>query len=394
MLSSWSSLHSSMPSYSWNVLPASTSSSHSCLTPTDKTVPNCNDTVIAQSSNPNTLPSSPKSLLPLLSHSDFVCVSIDNKHYIFNSLKPLFSMLRADNLHNLISFHVNISVWTDEGCQKSVAVLCSDLMNHQCEQLCLIKMTHANGAGFFHTTPLSESDFALSAKALRHKGTNVSRSHKCKADNDALSLAANKKFKADKPPLISLSKHSELISDADDWLEILSCDEKQQILQEEFDANSNNTIHCFECSVCGTLSPAGESTLIPCSKLDISLLNAAVQELQEKSFQPEIQSFNTDSIENGCFHLCSLCKHDVHYDNPHSRGPRHFIAIPVRSYANGLWTGTVPEALQGLTFLEEPCIAQASATRCMFKLELGPTGQYASRGNVCVLPQDPGPLLS
>ncbi|KAJ7358058.1 hypothetical protein DFH08DRAFT_687145, partial [Mycena albidolilacea] len=29
----------------------------------------------------------------------------------------------------------------------------------------------------------------------------------------------------------------------------------------------------------------------------------------------------------------------------------------------------------------------------MFKLELGPTGQYASHGNVCIFPQDPGPLV-
>ncbi|KAJ7367069.1 hypothetical protein DFH08DRAFT_678333, partial [Mycena albidolilacea] len=29
----------------------------------------------------------------------------------------------------------------------------------------------------------------------------------------------------------------------------------------------------------------------------------------------------------------------------------------------------------------------------MFKLELGPTGQFASRGNVCIFPQDPGPFL-
>ncbi|KAJ3899405.1 hypothetical protein F5879DRAFT_810954, partial [Lentinula edodes] len=30
----------------------------------------------------------------------------------------------------------------------------------------------------------------------------------------------------------------------------------------------------------------------------------------------------------------------------------------------------------------------------MFKLELGPSGQYASRGNVCIFPQDPGPLAT
>ncbi|KAJ3870369.1 hypothetical protein F5051DRAFT_304231, partial [Lentinula edodes] len=68
--------------------------------------------------------------------------------------------------------------------------------------------------------------------------------------------------------------------------------------------------------------------------------------------------------------------------------------IPLRSYANGLWTGTLPLPLQDLTFLEEQCIARARATKCMFKLELGPTGQYASRGNVCIFPQDPSPLTT
>ncbi|KAJ3866049.1 hypothetical protein EV359DRAFT_37435, partial [Lentinula novae-zelandiae] len=30
----------------------------------------------------------------------------------------------------------------------------------------------------------------------------------------------------------------------------------------------------------------------------------------------------------------------------------------------------------------------------MFKLEFGPSGQYASHGNVCIFPQDPGPLAT
>ncbi|TRM57991.1 hypothetical protein BD626DRAFT_367718, partial [Schizophyllum amplum] len=68
--------------------------------------------------------------------------------------------------------------------------------------------------------------------------------------------------------------------------------------------------------------------------------------------------------------------------------------IPVRSYANGLWCGIVPDVLKGLTFLEEQCIARARATRCMFKLESGPTGQFASRGNACIFAQDPSPLLT
>ncbi|KAF8211021.1 hypothetical protein K438DRAFT_1444543, partial [Mycena galopus ATCC 62051] len=67
--------------------------------------------------------------------------------------------------------------------------------------------------------------------------------------------------------------------------------------------------------------------------------------------------------------------------------------LPVRSYANGTWTGECPKELEDLTFLEEQCIARARTTRCMFKLDMGATGQYASRGNACVFVQEPGPLL-
>ncbi|KAJ6473024.1 hypothetical protein C8R45DRAFT_754378, partial [Mycena sanguinolenta] len=66
--------------------------------------------------------------------------------------------------------------------------------------------------------------------------------------------------------------------------------------------------------------------------------------------------------------------------------------LPLRSYANGLWTGPCPEELEDLTLLEQQCIARARTTRCMFKLEMGPTGQYASRENVCIFVQEPGPL--
>ncbi|KAJ7101725.1 hypothetical protein C8R44DRAFT_544527, partial [Mycena epipterygia] len=69
-------------------------------------------------------------------------------------------------------------------------------------------------------------------------------------------------------------------------------------------------------------------------------------------------------------------------------------SIPVRSYANGLWIGDVPEVLRCLTFLEEQCIARARATRCMYKLSIGPSGQMAARGNVCILPQDSNSFVS
>ncbi|KAK7031688.1 hypothetical protein R3P38DRAFT_2425614, partial [Favolaschia claudopus] len=71
-----------------------------------------------------------------------------------------------------------------------------------------------------------------------------------------------------------------------------------------------------------------------------------------------------------------------------------FKTIPLRSYANGLWIGEVPPELQDLTLLEEQCIARARATRCMYKIKLGPSGQLAARGNVCILPQDTSSFVS
>ncbi|KAJ7156567.1 hypothetical protein C8R43DRAFT_883891 [Mycena crocata] len=118
--------------------------------------------------------------------------------------------------------------------------------------------------------------------------------------------------------------------------------------------------------------------------LDISLLDKAVAELREKSCQPRVESFDKASLIDGSYVLCHLCNSAV------SR--KAFRSIPVRSYANGLWIGRVPEELQDSTFLEEQCIARVRATKCMYKLTLGPTGQLAARGNVCILPQDTASL--
>ncbi|KAJ7326466.1 hypothetical protein DFH08DRAFT_632239, partial [Mycena albidolilacea] len=88
----------------------------------------------------------------------------------------------------------------------------------------------------------------------------------------------------------------------------------------------------------------------------------------------------------GCYSVCTPCKRDVI--------ARKFIKLPLRSYANRMWVGPCPKELENLTYLEQQCIARARTTRCMFKLEMGPTGQYASRGNVCIFVQEPGPLLT
>ncbi|KAJ6450749.1 hypothetical protein C8R45DRAFT_848791 [Mycena sanguinolenta] len=124
----------------------------------------------------------------------------------------------------------------------------------------------------------------------------------------------------------------------------------------------------------------------PVNELDISLLRKAVEELRVVSRQPRIEAFNPQSILNGRYVLCHLCNSAV--------SKKLFSSIPLRSYANGLWIGQIPEELHDLTFLEEQCIARARATKCMYKLTIGPSGQLAARGNVCILPQDTASLMS
>ncbi|KAK7062096.1 hypothetical protein R3P38DRAFT_2493729, partial [Favolaschia claudopus] len=122
------------------------------------------------------------------------------------------------------------------------------------------------------------------------------------------------------------------------------------------------------------------------TSLDIGLLEKAVERLRITSSQPRIETFNRSSLINdSTYVLCHLCNLSVTNNV--------FRSLPLRSYANGLWIGEVPSELKDLTFLEEQCIARARATRCMYKINLGPTGQLAARGNVCILPQDASSFL-
>src|ERR1700761_9085778 len=171
-----------------------------------------------------------------------------------------------------------------------------------------------------------------------------------------------------------------------DPFRILTWEEKVQIMSEYSHATTKQALLRVECSFCGVLELNSASHRISCSQLDISLLETAVSRLRDLCSQPRIRAFNPATIVDGSYVLCSPCRREVAHSS--------FNRVPLRSYANGLWTGPCPEQLRDLTFLEEQCIARVRATRCMFKLELGPGGQFASRGNVCILPQNPGPLAT
>ncbi|KAJ7239915.1 hypothetical protein C8J57DRAFT_1086116 [Mycena rebaudengoi] len=167
---------------------------------------------------------------------------------------------------------------------------------------------------------------------------------------------------------------------------LLPQSEKDQIVREFCEATSNTSLKQYACSFCGKLELAADIKLISVTMLDISLLDRAVTRLRDVCHQPRIESFNASSLIDASYVLCHLCNLAV--------TKNCFCSIPLRSYVNGLWIGKVPEELLDLTFLEEQCIARARATKCMYKLSLGPSGQFAARGNVCILPQDTTSFLS
>jgi hypothetical protein len=123
------------------------------------------------------------------------------------------------------------------------------------------------------------------------------------------------------------------------------------------------------------------------------LLDQNVSTWSKEKGVSDIQSFTLHSIMDNCYQVCHVCRTCI---RGRSDKGYKFGVVPLYSYANGCWVGKVPQPLQGLTYLEEVCIARARATSCMFKLNAGPTGQRAARGNVCVFQQEnymPLPVL-
>src|SRR5436190_22636025 len=63
--------------------------------------------------------------------------------------------------------------------------------------------------------------------------------------------------------------------------------------------------------------------------------------------------------------------------------------LPTPSLANYRWVGTVPEELQGLTWLEELLVARAHLVGRVIRLEERKTTSYFTlKGHTILLPQD------
>jgi hypothetical protein len=146
--------------------------------------------------------------------------------------------------------------------------------------------------------------------------------------------------------------------------------EKDEIVVEFLDGTNNDALKRYECLFCVELEDANEVKMKSVESLDITHQKAA-QSFAMFALSRKIQCFRPVSILHNTYVLCHLCALSVVKNS--------FRTIPVRSYANGLWIGDVPE---------EQCIAHNRATKCIYKLSIGPSGQMAARGNVCISPRD------
>ncbi|KAK6977611.1 hypothetical protein R3P38DRAFT_2581420, partial [Favolaschia claudopus] len=266
-------------------------------------------------------------------------------------------------------YHSHIQLRDADSKLKIAQVLRAEFLSHQCTEACLIHRSEASLAGLDLERDLNNDEINQCKLSLSFQPTS-------------------KKRKAPEAPNVSrkVARISDEAAISRPFPVILSQTEKDDIVREFRAATNNHSLERHECSFCGKLESAVDIKMKAVHDLDISLLNRAVEKLREVSRQNRIQSFEPSSLINNSYVLCHLCCLSVAH--------KKFSSIPVRSYANGLWIGKIPIELCDLTFLEEQCIARARATRCMYKISLGPSGQFAARGNVCILPQDSASLLN
>jgi hypothetical protein len=276
-----------------------------------------------------------------------VMLSLEEKAYVVQYVLTELC-INVNDLRQMCTRH-NISRATSSLTEKLAAELRSDFNFHECNDACIVLASEAVQAGFGIRSGKRRAPLCSDPPSKR------------------ICTSVETEFASDFPVILPQS-------------------EKDQLLHEFRRATDKEAMSFLECSFCGKYEPAGCATKRPVTSLDITFLEKAVEEIRVQSRQPHIQCFKHSSVVNGCYVLCHLCESSV--------SKNRFRSLPVRSYANGLWIGDIPDELQGLTFLEEQCIGRARATKCMYKLSMKPDGQLAARGNVCILPQDTSLFLS
>lgn len=115
------------------------------------------------------------------------------------------------------------------------------------------------------------------------------------------------------------------------------------------------------CAVCGELRPISELTLLDQTKSDITLLvGEDVTRLQRRKVSDPILEIKGPILDMNCKHICVDCESSLISGK-----------IPLRSLANGLWIGDIPDELKDLSFAERILIAKVRHNRCVMRVSSG-----------------------
>ncbi|KAK6974592.1 hypothetical protein R3P38DRAFT_2437559, partial [Favolaschia claudopus] len=241
----------------------------------------------------------------------FAALSVRDKCTVVQAL-IVNTKLSIIALRTMVARHENLSRRVN-GKEKAAVVLRQDFVEHRCTDSCLVFVSEAHLAGLRpDVLLLDEVQQAEIFSRLQVK----SNKRKSVLQTDS----PRKRLRLSSTDTVNMSGSDTTFP------VILTQDEKDQIVREFRASTSNTALKRYECSFCGKFELASECRLRLTTDLDISLLERAVVELRERSRQPQIQPFGSQSLVNGSYVLCHLCNSAV--------SKKSFHSIPLRSYAN------------------------------------------------------------
>jgi len=277
-------------------------------------------------------------LTNILGGDIFVELSIENKQIIFDLILQLNSSVL--DLHKLALFHSGVIVWDPIAQNKyTKAPLLGLLKKHKCSDICLFTVTSLQ---MYHPgdkiKELLHNDVVLIKKKLQ--------------DLRSISICqpGESQHKFAQPSNICFDTNIYSL-----WPQINTLDVKKKIIEEFCEITSTSTLATKICSFCGCLELESKFRIHACDAIDISLLVKCVESLCISTQQKAIQAYDLKYCPDGFFLVCHKCQERI--------TGKKFVKVPLYSYANNCWIGELPEVLQGLTLLEEECIARAWAAK-------------------------------
>jgi len=115
------------------------------------------------------------------------------------------------------------------------------------------------------------------------------------------------------------------------------------------------------CAVCGQLTLLSE--LKAFNEVDICydpLINSLAAKIEKKTLDDSDNEVRSPILDPDCSHICGTCLSAL------KKNKR-----PLKSLANHLWIGKVPQALEGLTYGEKMLIAQVRHNQCLVRVSSG-----------------------